>query len=249
MPNNSPSRFTDKFDEEFDVVVVGYGFAGGAAAIAAADAGCSVLLAEKMLDPGGISITAGGGIRLAKDADKAFEYLNASGDGRTDPDILRVFCDELMNLEEYIRNLATVNNAVCEKRDHPGNYPFPGFETFQAIEISGVPGFDPLVGYPHVRGRNRGPLLFKVVEDNVAKRNIEVRCGTPARRLISGNQGEVRGVTLEVDGKLTSVKARKGVILACGGFEANEEMQQQFWQLQPVLPAASRGNTATRPKS
>ena len=243
MSNNSPSRFTDKFDEEFDVVVVGYGFAGGAAAIAAADAGCSVLLTEKMLDPGGISITAGGGIRLAKDADKAFEYLNASGDGRTDPDILRVFCDELMNLEEYIRNLASVNNAVCEKRDHPGNYPFPGFETFQAIEISGVPGFDPLVGYPHVRGRNRGPLLFKVVEDNVAKRNIEVRCGTPARRLISGNQGEVRGVTLEVDGKLTSVKARKGVILACGGFEANEEMQQQFWQLQPVLPAASRGNT------
>ncbi|MGY9057669.1 MAG: FAD-binding protein, partial [Alphaproteobacteria bacterium] len=43
--------------------MVGYGFAGGAAAIAAADVGASVLLIEKMPQPGGISITAGGGIR------------------------------------------------------------------------------------------------------------------------------------------------------------------------------------------
>ena len=243
MTQTPPSRFVDSFDETFDIVVVGYGFAGGAAAIAASDAGCSVLLTEKMLDPGGISITAGGGIRLAADADDAFNYLNESCDGRTDQDVLRVFCDELVKLEDYIRELASVNDAECEKRHHPGNYPFDGFDTFHAIEIAAVPGFDPLTAYPHVRGRNRGPLLFKVVEDNVAKRNIEVRCGAPVVRLIEGGEGEVRGVTLEIDGKHRTVKARKGVILACGGFEANEEMQQQFWQMQPVLPAASRGNT------
>ena len=42
------------FDEDFDVVVVGYGFAGAAAAIEASDRGASVLLIEKMPDPGGI---------------------------------------------------------------------------------------------------------------------------------------------------------------------------------------------------
>jgi succinate dehydrogenase/fumarate reductase flavoprotein subunit len=243
MPRQQPSRTISDFDETFDVIVVGYGFAGGAAAVAAADAGCSVLLAEKMLDPGGISITAGGGIRLAADAEDAFTYLNTAGDGRTDEDVLRVFSRGLVELEDYIRDLAAVNGAVCEKRHHPGNYPFPGFETFHAIEICEVPGFDPLTAYPHVRGRNRGPLLFKVVEDNVAKRTIEVRCGMPAVRLIESADGEVAGVTFEVDGKFRHIKAKKGVILACGGFEANEEMQRQYWQMQPVLPAASRGNT------
>ena len=32
----------------YDVIVAGYGFAGGAAAVAAADAGAKVLLLEKM---------------------------------------------------------------------------------------------------------------------------------------------------------------------------------------------------------
>jgi hypothetical protein len=33
------------------------------------------------------------------------------------------------------------------------------------------------------------------------------------------------------------------VVLACGGFEANPEMQRQHWQEKPVLNAAYMGNT------
>ena len=44
------------WDKEVDVVVVGYGAAGGVAAITAYDAGANVLLLEKMPHPGGISI-------------------------------------------------------------------------------------------------------------------------------------------------------------------------------------------------
>jgi succinate dehydrogenase/fumarate reductase flavoprotein subunit len=39
------------------------------------------------------------------------------------------------------------------------------------------------------------------------------------------------------------IAARHGVVLACGGFEADPAMQAQHWQLRPVLPAATRGNT------
>lgn len=39
-----------------DVVVVGAGYAGGRAAIAAHDAGAKVMILEKMSHPGGISI-------------------------------------------------------------------------------------------------------------------------------------------------------------------------------------------------
>lgn len=243
IKNNQPDKFGNHFDEEFDIIVVGYGFAGGAAAIEASDQGCSVLLAEKMPDPGGISITAGGGIRIADDADDAFAYLQASCDDRTDDAILRVFADELIGLADYIRGLAEVNNAVCEARHHPGNYPFPGFDTFAAIEIAEVPGFDPRTGYPHVQGRNRGPLLFKVVEDNVNNRAIEVRVEYAAQRLTTDGTGNVTGVTFQKDGALHRVRARKGVILACGGFEANSEMQKQYWQINPVHSAANRGNT------
>lgn len=47
-----PGKLGTDFDEAFDVIVVGFGFAGGAAAIEASDRGCSVLLVEKMPDPG-----------------------------------------------------------------------------------------------------------------------------------------------------------------------------------------------------
>ncbi|MQF94371.1 MAG: FAD-binding protein, partial [SAR202 cluster bacterium] len=41
------SRLPEKWDKEADVVVVGFGGAGAAAAITAQDAGASVLLLEK----------------------------------------------------------------------------------------------------------------------------------------------------------------------------------------------------------
>ena len=51
------------WDEQADVVVVGYGYAGAIAALEAHKAGADILLIEKMPDPGGISITSGGNVR------------------------------------------------------------------------------------------------------------------------------------------------------------------------------------------
>src|SRR5579885_3277839 len=39
------------------------------------------------------------------------------------------------------------------------------------------------------------------------------------------------------------IKARRGVILATGGFEGSDEFREQFWEGNPVLPAAARQNT------
>ena len=51
-----------QWDKEVDVIVVGFGVAGGISAITAHDAGAKVLLIEKMPHPGGISILSGGGV-------------------------------------------------------------------------------------------------------------------------------------------------------------------------------------------
>jgi len=50
VSNHLPTNLPSTWDEEADVVVVGYGFAGSAAAIAAHDAGATVLLLEKALN-------------------------------------------------------------------------------------------------------------------------------------------------------------------------------------------------------
>ncbi|MRR18546.1 MAG: FAD-dependent oxidoreductase, partial [Deltaproteobacteria bacterium] len=54
-----------KWDETYDVVVVGSGFAGLAAAYEAKKAGASVVVLEKMRTPGGNSIINGGVVSAA----------------------------------------------------------------------------------------------------------------------------------------------------------------------------------------
>src|SRR5260370_12280809 len=60
---------------------------------------------------------------------------------------------------------------------------------------------------------------------------------------MTGGQGEICGVMAEHDGGMFAIKARRAVVLACGGFEANSDMQRQYWQEKPVLNAAYMGNT------
>ena len=52
---------------------------------------------------------------------------------------------------------------------------------------------------------------------------------TPGRSLIQdGMTGEIVGITTEQNGKTIHVKARKGVVLTCGGFENNQEMIRDY---------------------
>ena len=236
------------FDEEFDVVVVGYGFAGAAASMAAHDNGAKVLLIEKMAYPGGISICSGGACRSARDFDKAFQYLKATNGGRTPDDVLAVLAEGMTTIRDHIENLAGVSGAKVissegEAGRAGGNYPFPGWDTFYHSSIAEVPGFDPLTYYPHVRGFPAGRLLFKVIEDNLAKQDIEIRLVTPALQLLTNSAGETTGVRVQASDGERRIKARKGIVLACGGFEANEEMKRQYWQMAPVLPVMARSNT------
>jgi succinate dehydrogenase/fumarate reductase flavoprotein subunit len=236
------------FDDTFDVIVIGYGFAGALAAITAADAGQRVLLAEKAPNPGGISICSGGALRGAHDADAAFAYLKATNGGRTPDDVLRVLADGMARIEADVRELAKVSNATVEAVDKKGNYPLPGVETFYHANVTSVPGHETQEEtYPHIMARPsaNGWRVFRVLEDNIARRDIEVRYRFPAERLVAGAEREVQGARftdLET-GRSVAVKARRGVVICTGGFEANEEMKRQHWEKAPVLTATSTLNT------
>ncbi|MBS7542967.1 FAD-dependent oxidoreductase [Ancylobacter oerskovii] len=234
---------SERFDEAFDVLVVGFGFAGGASAIAAHDAGARVLLIEKQPDPGGISICAGGGIRTVVEPEGARTYLRHTVGPDVPDDVLDTVAGGMAELEPYFRGLAKVNGAQIEVHRRVANYPFPGHDAFGTVEVLSIPGFDARTEYPHVRGRLRGPNVFKLVHDNVRARGIEVRLNTAAERLILGPDGGVLGAEIREDGQLKRIAARRGVILASGGFEAAPEIQRKYWQIRPVLPVATRSNT------
>jgi succinate dehydrogenase/fumarate reductase flavoprotein subunit len=235
-------RLVDRFDEVCDVLVIGFGFAGAAAAIEACDQGFDVLLIEKMDVPGGISATSGGGFRIARDSAEAFKYLQATNAGNTPDDVLQAIADGMTEMIPYFEALVEVNGARFRFADRRGSYDFPGHETFGIIEVESIPGFDAPRDWPHVQG-GLGPNAFKLLLDNVNARDINVSLSTSALRLITSATGEVCGAWAQrADGR-GAIKARHGVVLACGGFEASPEMQRQYWQIGPVMSAAFRGNT------
>jgi succinate dehydrogenase/fumarate reductase flavoprotein subunit len=226
--------------ESYDVIVTGFGLAGAIAAVGAHDAGAKVLLLEKESGPGGISICAGGGARIAQDADAAFAYLRATCAGTTPDAVLMTLARGAVGLADYVRELAEPLGATTRILPVKANYPFPGYETWSHIEVDHVPGFDVASDYPHIRaeGDVNGKNLFKVVHEHIRRRGITVRLGAGVERL-HRLDGEVAGVVC--GGEI--IAARCGVVLACGGFEADPDMQRQFWPTPPMRPVATLGNT------
>lgn len=246
-------------NKSYDVIVVGFGFAGGAAAIAAADAGASVLLVEKMPDPGGISITAGGGLRVCRSTSAAFSYIKASNGGRTPDENIQPIAEGMGWLPAWFNNIAKDAGAVTEVAKSDGNYPLPGFDQLQMLNVVSIPNFDARAEYPNARaltGGTRAALggaapsatgggagVFKVVHEAIrARPSIEVVLGCAAKRIAS-NDGCANTITLEQGGQEHIVEARGGIVLACGGFESAPDIQRQYWQIEPVLSSATRGNT------
>ena len=229
------------WDREADVVVVGYGLAGAASAIVAHDANANVLLLEKMPHPGGISILSGGGIAFARNAESAFTYLKRTCNGTTPDDVLRPLAEGMVQVIDLIKELAEVSGtelAQSEVRGH-GTYPFPGTNDIDSIKLKDFPAYSE---FPWAKGLRGGARLFKVILDNVNLRKIPVLYSIPVHSLVTGSDGEVLGVVAENNGKVINIKARRGVILACGGFENDEAMKLQYFEAQPVYPVYL-GNT------
>ena len=167
--------------------MVGFGLAGAIAAIEAHDAGAKVLLIEKESDPGGISICAGGGARIAQNAADAFAYLKATCAGTTPDPVLMALAHGVVDLSSYVRALAEPLGATTRIVPVKANYPLPGYETWSLIEVDHVPGFDPAKEYPHIRveGDVNGKNLFKVAHEHVSRRGIAVRYATAGRAALA----------------------------------------------------------------
>jgi 3-oxosteroid 1-dehydrogenase len=93
-----------------------------------------------------------------------------------------------------------------------------------------------------VRAKGGGLIgpLFKALLD----RGVEVRTSSPAISLVTGDKGAVTGVVAGPAGSERRIGARRGVVLACGGFEWNKEMVKTYigYEVQPMSPWMNTGD-------
>jgi len=74
-----------------------------------------------------------------------------------------------------------------------------------------------------------GQALAAGLRAGLAASGVPVWLDTPLTGLVS-TDGRVTGVRVVRDGKPTMIRARRGVLIATGGFERNEEMRRQYQQ-------------------
>lgn len=72
-----------------------------------------------------------------------------------------------------------------------------------------------------------GMALMAGLFTALRRRKVPVWLKTPMQSLLVEN-GKVAGIVVERDGERISVRARKGVMLAAGGFERNQAMREQY---------------------
>jgi fumarate reductase flavoprotein subunit len=201
---------------DVDVLVVGAGACGLAAAIAAHDAGAGVAIIEKRDRPGGNSSLSTGSVpaagtrfqRAAGIADSTEQFvadLVRTG-GPTDcPDLLRRLVETSAETVEWLVDCAGARMALVTAYKHVGH---------------SVPRL-------HAPVSRRGQDLVDDLLAAVEARGIPLAVRNGARTLLV-DDGRVTGAQVETgDGERHQVTARK-IILAVNGFAGNRALVARF---------------------
>jgi 3-oxosteroid 1-dehydrogenase len=271
-----------------DVVILGSGIAGLAAALAAHQLGLRPIVLEKASLLGGGTVHSYGliwigGNHLTPAAEDTRQdvlaYLRFLGGGQVDEDRLAAFVDHAPGALQFFEACGVRFRLVRGVSDHyfdkaPGSR--AAGRSLEAELISGFALGDwrDRVLVPHdvpccvtaeeqivwgginnfsnwnaalmaerrqhdMRGKGLGLVchFLKLLRD----RDVTVRTDQPVERLAVEN-GRATGVVLQSG---QSVVARKGVVLATGGYGANAQMSQEFEQ----LPGYAQDDSGLMPAS
>ena len=197
------------WDEEVDVLVVGFGGAGACAAIEAAAAGASVMAVDAHRGGGATAISGGvvyggGGSTWQEEAgvtdsaDAMFAYLRQEVGGVVSEPTLRRFCDESRDMLTWLnRNGVPFEGSLCPfKTSYPSNDYY--------LYYSGNEGFDPYKqeADPAPRGHRAkgrglpGANFYEPLRASALANGVEPRYQTEAHRLVIDGEGRVIGAEL-----------------------------------------------------
>ncbi len=201
--------------QSYDVVVVGSGGAGLAAAIQAHDEGASVLIVEKMPSIGGNTVKASAGMNAAEtrfqrvkgifDSKELFYAETLKGGyNKNNPELLHRFVENAPQAIEWLADRGIMLNDITTTGG-------------MSIDRTHRPRDGSAVG---------GYLISGLLR-NINKRSIDVLMETAVTEILF-DQGAVSGVALLTDENEALTIHAKSVIVATGGFSANSSMVVKY---------------------
>jgi 3-oxosteroid 1-dehydrogenase len=240
-------------DETVDVIVAGS--AGGiAGAYTAAREGLSVAIVEATDQFGGTFAYSGGGgmwypcnpvlVRAGSDdtIEDALRYYRSVVGDRTSAELQETYVRGGAALIEYLEQDEHFGFKILPWPDYYSSAPNARNDGMRHIVSKAVP--DSRLG--RFQGLVRGPLdherlgepqpelltggravvgrFLSAMADNP---NVAAHLNTSLVELII-HDGHVVGAGVETDGRMRAIRARRGVLLATGGFEQNDAMRAEY---------------------
>ena len=228
-----------EWDRQADVVVIGAGAGGFAAAIAARDQGVSVMLVEQNFDIGGRAILSGGACYLGggtwlqkeagiEDSPEAVFYdwtLQDHPMNRyNDREIVRTYVDNCIATFDFLteNGVDWLPLGSPSRLDSVPRRPSPRQWPIESEVI--VP-------------TQRGSGLMRPLERSARAKGVEILLSHRMTSFVreGPTSGRVLGVTaMEVDewyeptGRTVAIEARNGVIFATGGHSSNVNFRRMF---------------------
>lgn len=213
---------------ETDLVIVGGGLAGHRAALEAARCGAEAVILEKMPEVGGSTVMSGGSFAFAgTDMQKAWGIDDSN-------ELLR---KDLLEVGNWV-NVPSLVDVYVENQ--LAEYHFLrglGIE-FTHVQASS--------GHSAPRSHRANPrTVINVLNEEVRRtRGLSIRLSTSAERLERSPDGRISHVVARSGSEVIRIRARKGVVLASGGFARSEELLRLFVpQVMRAIPGGGLGNT------
>jgi fumarate reductase flavoprotein subunit len=200
----------DRSVNETDVVVIGSGASGLAAALTCAEEGLNVVLFEKQRSLGGSSNFFYGTFAVESDMqreryitysrDEAFKNIMEYSHWRANPRLVRTIVDESATTITWLRDKGVV---FVDARINFPNAPM----TYHVV-------------------KGQGAAVVKALAESAKDKGVDIRTGTPVTRIVKSGD-RVVGAVVEDNGRIAEVSAR-AVVIASGGYANNKDWLRKF---------------------
>jgi 3-oxo-5alpha-steroid 4-dehydrogenase len=237
----APGEAVKGWDHEADLVIVGSGAAGISAALEGRAQGLGTLVLERFHVPGGTSSLSGGvcylgggtplqrALGFEDTTEEMYKYLVAASGPNGLRDKIEAYCTGSLEHFDWLvaRGVAYAQRYSDEKElSHAAaSLYYCGSERVHPYDTLARPA--PRGHVPAAENQTGGRALMLTLLAAASRAGVDLRTGATARQLIVGRDGRVTGLRAELGGRLLALKARRGVVLAAGGFIHNAEMLER----------------------
>ena len=237
-----PAASVRSWDISTDVLVAGSGAAGVCAGIAARNAGADVLLVESLPRFGGSSamsagvVYAGGGTELQRalgvtdTVEDMFRFISGAGGKHPPLEKIRLYCEQSAAhfnwlVEQGVPYSEQFHSGMTVPMNGESLY-FSGCE--QAWPARDIARPAPRGHVPVATGMTGGRILMEALLARLKALGVNLQANVTGQRLVVAGDGRIVGMAVSQGGVRKTIRARRGTVLASGGFIHNREMVRNY---------------------